>query len=314
MVTWLVQLETKIRNQATTRGKDFRTTLGPDPEFPAKGIAELMLCCTQGLRSAALWTVSNLHAPHMHTWQTSGSLNWDFSTNLRAKENLVTSYLSKGQNSTYLQVSSAFLLPWYTIQEISKCFSSGPLIWTSLTLTYGLYCYFKEKLLSNTWIFKHLFLFWIPLSKEVSSVRITIKDSGIWKYSQTRTQNLNKLSKSWILECRGGGYKTFVHGDLASRNTKVKKDLLDFSLSIQSCSDIKINSKIHHQFKTISLWSLGCLTCTSQAHPPESHSELKKHFRTLQSRTLALYPPMTLSWVNNVCFLKKYRLAILVLY
>lgn len=41
MVTWLVQLETKIRNQATTRGKDFRTTLGPDPEFPAKGIAEL---------------------------------------------------------------------------------------------------------------------------------------------------------------------------------------------------------------------------------------------------------------------------------
>lgn len=39
MVTWLVQLETKIRNQATTRGKDFRTTLGPDPEFPAKDIA-----------------------------------------------------------------------------------------------------------------------------------------------------------------------------------------------------------------------------------------------------------------------------------
>ena len=150
--------------------------------------------------------------------------------------------------------------------------------------------------------------------KEASSVRITIEDSGIWKYSQTRTQNLNKLSKSWILEWRGGGYKTFVHGDLASRNTKDKKDLLDFSLSIQLCGDIRINSRIHHQFKTISLWSLGCLRCTSQVHPPESHSELKKHFRTLQSRTPALYPPMTLSWVNNVCFLKKYRLVILLLY
>lgn len=177
-------------------------------------------------------------------------------------------------------MSSALLLLRYTIREISKCFSSEPLIWASLTLTYALYCYFKEKLLSNTWIFKHLFLFWIPLSKEVSSVRITIEDSGIWKYSQTHTRNLNKLSKSWILKWRGGGYKTFVHGDLASRNTKDKKDLLDFSLSIQLCSDIRINSKIHHQFKTISLWSLGCLRCTSQVHPPREPQWIKE---TLQN-------------------------------
>lgn len=122
-----------------------------------------MLCCTQGLQSVALWTLSNLCIPHMHTWKTSCSFNWDFSTNLIAKANWITSYLSKGHNSTHLQVSSALLLPWYTIQEISKCFSSESLIWASLTLTYGLYCYFKEKLLSNTWIFKHLFSFWIPL-------------------------------------------------------------------------------------------------------------------------------------------------------
>lgn len=209
---------------------------------------------------------------------------------------------------------SAVLLPWYTIWEIPKCFSSEPLIWASLTLSYGLYCYFKEKLLSNTWIFKHLFSFWIPLSQR----------SFISENYHQRLRNLKIFTNSYIkikqvvkvmdLGVKGKRLQTICTWWYGLRSTKDKKDQLDFSLSIQLCSDIRVNSNIHHQFKIISLWLSGCLRYTSYVHPPESHSELEEYLRTLQSRTPAPYPPMTLSWVNNTCFLKKYRDMILLLY
>jgi hypothetical protein len=40
VVKWLVQLETKIRNQATTKGKDSGTALGPDPGFQPRILME----------------------------------------------------------------------------------------------------------------------------------------------------------------------------------------------------------------------------------------------------------------------------------
>lgn len=47
--------------------------------------------------------------------------------------------------------------------------------------------------------------------------------------------------------------ETSSPGDAALGMAKVKKDPLKFSLSPQSCSDIRISSKVHHRFKIISL-------------------------------------------------------------
>lgn len=182
-----------------------------------------MLCCTYGLQSTTLWTVGSLHIPHMHTWKPSCSFNWDFSTNLRAREHWITSYLTKRRNSTHLWVSSADLLPWYTIWEIPKCFSSGPLIWASLTLSYRLYCYFKEKLLSNPWIFKHLFSFCIPFSQRHFIREHYHRRLRNLKISQTHTQKLNKLSKSRMWGWRGGGCERLISGDLALGISKIKR-------------------------------------------------------------------------------------------
>ena len=195
VVIWLAQLETKIRKPSNHKRKR------PWPTLQPRTLQELKLYCTYGLQSAPPRTVGNLHMPHIHTWKPSCSFSWDLSTNLRGKENEITSYLTKGHNSTHLRVSSTGLLPRYSRREIPKCFPSEPLLWASLTLSYGLYSHFKEKLLSNTWILKHLFSFWIPVPK---AVRITIADPGFGKQSQTHTQKPNKLSKSWVWGWRRG--------------------------------------------------------------------------------------------------------------
>lgn len=112
---------------------------------------------------------------------------------------------------------------------------------------------------------------------------------------------------------RRGNLQTSPTGDLALGEPKVQKDLLNFSLSCQLCSDIRINSKIHHRFQIISWWP-WVVWDIHQSHLPGSRGESEKHFRPLESQTPAPDPPMTISWVNNTCLLKKYRNAILLLY
>lgn len=99
-------------------------------------------------------------------------------------------------------------------------------------------------------------------------------------------ENIHKLIHENQTSCQSHGFGG-EEGEAASqsywgsglKNTKCKKDPLDLSVSIQFCSDMRINSKIYHQFKMISLRLLGCLRYASLCSSPREPQWFRETFQ-----------------------------------
>lgn len=118
----------------------------------------------------------------------------------------------------------------------------------------------------------------------------------------TKTKQVVKVMDLGVKEWKEAGNQSYWWSDL--RNTNCKKNPLNSSLSTQLCNDMRIHSKIHHQFK---LFHYDCWVVWGKyhyVHPPESYNELEK---TLQNTGVQNSSPLptNATQLGQSCLLSK---------